>query len=226
MISEITRITSLQEDAHIGSLLFKTSGEHPLCQKIAAMENGSVLDLGCRFPALFFPLYHRFRFSEFWGVDLETESEAIEKFIGNNPKLKEAAPKDFYELYRFVYKQLGSNMLPVIDNREAFYEQFGEKLFLGTDIWDFFEQYKGQEFDFVAMINLLHVLPDYASMLRCLSQAEAHLKSDGIFYMRVYNGHHYDIRELMEHITHRYDKGSLSYYEQEGVVQYFKFLMY
>ena len=226
MISEITRISSPQEDSHIGTLLFKTSAEHPLMLKLAAIENGSLLDLGCRFPALFFPLYHRFKFKEFWGVDLEMESEALEKFIGNNPKLKEAAPKDFYELYRLIYKQVGAAHQPIISDRELFYETFGEHLHLGTDIRDFFEEYPDKKFDFVAMVNLLHVLPDYEAMLQCLSRAEALLKPDGIFYMRVYNGHHYDIRELMEHIAHRYDSGSLSYFEQDGVVQYFKFLMW
>lgn len=227
MVSEVLKIETPKEDSHISSLLLKTYMVHPLCERLKRPESKSALELGCRFPLSFFPLFHRFDFTEFHGVDQDTKEQAMSKFLAQNKRLQAAEPQNFYEIYRSVFKKFGADSQPVLQDQQAFEALFEPNLNWETDVFDYMKALPAdKKFDFISMINLLHLLPNVDKMWELINLALDHLAPDGVLYFRVFKSKNYNIREFLDQVQERLDKGSLLFYQPKEGLQYFKLLYY
>lgn len=132
-----------------------------LFNRLNDIKDGSVLDVGFRYPIMFYALYHMFKFKKFEGVDRSAKNECLSKAKEYeakdeiiNQKIKEA--NSFFDIYdALVAPEL--NQLPKL-GEEDFNNLFYKNLHFETEIQGFLKNYENQKYDFINLSNVLHLL--------------------------------------------------------------------
>jgi hypothetical protein len=171
---------------HAAIAASESSNEKKLFNRLNEIKDGSVLDVGFRYPTMFYALYHMFKFKKFEGVDKSTKKDCLNKFQKGdvkdeiiNQKIKEA--NSFFDIYDALVAP-EPNQLPKL-GEEDFNNLFYKNLHFQTEIQDFLENHKNEKYDFINLSNVIHFLKNNtkAVISKCISM----LTSSGILYIRV-----------------------------------------
>lgn len=157
---------------------------HPLVINAFKSESLSVLDVGCRVPCPLFVLFHDFNFTHLKGIELSSESEAVENFL-KDCKAEDKNYNTVYDIYLNDLKfdeedlRLGKQFL----DETSFKKHFKILFNLHAD-WYFSKVNDPTVFDYVILSNVLHLNPEPKAS-EIFNGAVSKLKTGGLIFVRV-----------------------------------------
>ncbi|MEZ4850877.1 MAG: hypothetical protein R3B93_20115 [Bacteroidia bacterium] len=96
-------------------------------------------------------------------------------------KIKSA--NSLFEIYNRVFENIGKGCKPLIKEKGDFDKIFVDKSFFNTSI-DTFLKEKKEQYDFINVMNLLHLLPP-PSIENLIGRIRESLNENGIIFIRV-----------------------------------------
>jgi SAM-dependent methyltransferase len=147
----------------------------------------SALDLGCRYDAAVFFLYHYYPFSRVVGVEIELESIVMEKYrLMRLYEIKQKINVNCkYELYLDIIKDenISAGTKPRLSKEEFDSGKFIE-LKYGTSFDHYFFNCF-EKFDLVNIGNILHLIKSPSVRQELLKNASSRVKFGGLLFVKV-----------------------------------------